>query len=419
MTVVGAQSASALVALFVDAFLFHKLTKNEQGALSSGLAVAAVLLQASDLGLALTTIRLGAHYIAAGRSDLARALFRKTLVARVAFAALVIGGAALFPERISRDVLSMQNGRIVVAVAALGVFGNAIVWWGVDVAQARRAFGSYAVQQIAAALLRGLAVFAAFAWLAGNATSQSAVSILAVIAAGNLAAGIFSLSISCGALRDSGECSAPLQRNEAAHIRLFEFGAYAAVISALTALSANADVFLVQHFLGEEDTAVFACARRLAMALNLLSTAGLTVLLPRASALNSRAECADYVRKAVALGIAAAIFSAGGLALAGGIFVPIFGGPNYTASIPILRWLCVAHGIGMVLTPLMLVLYPLRREGYIVFVNALLLGANVVFGIWLTPSYGLKGAAWALIGARVLMALATGALVFRALRKQR
>ena len=155
------------------------------------------------------------------------------------------------------------------------------------------------------------------------------------------------------------------------------------------------------------------------MALNLLSTAGLTVLLPRASALNSRAECADYVRKAVALGIAAAIFSAGGLALAGGIFVPIFGGPNYTASIPILRWLCVAHGIGMVLTPLMLVLYPLRREGYIVIVNALLLGANVVFGIWLTPSYGLKGAAWALIGARVLMALATGALVCRALREQR
>ena len=417
--VIGAQGVAALIALLIDAFLFRMLAKAEQGALSSGLALSATLLQASDLGLALTTIRIGAKYIAEGRHEKAAALFRAMLAARIVFAILTIAAATIFTGAIARDILSMPSGRDVVACAALGVLGNALVWWGVDVAQARRAFGSYAIQQIAAALAKALAVIAVTVLFLDYFTEHAAVSVLVAIALGNLGAGAFSLFLSRGAERASHAVTdLKMSESEAAHIRLFEFGAYACAVSALTALSANVDVLMVQHFLREEDTAVFACARRLAMALNLLATANITVLLPRAAALDSPAACADYVRKALKAGVALAIVTAGGLALAASIFVPIFGGPKYTASIPILQWLCLAHGIGIVLTPLTLVFYPLRREGMIVFLNALQLGAHVALGVWLTPSFKLEGAAWAMIGAKAAVAMATIFLLVWAFRKE-
>ena len=417
--VIGAQGVAALIALLIDAFLFRTLAKAEQGALSSGLALSATLLQASDLGLALTTIRIGAKYIADGQREKAAALFRATLAARIVFAILAIAAATFFTGAIARDVLSMANGRDVVICAALGVLGNALVWWGVDVAQARRAFKSYAIQQIAAALAKALAVVLVTGLFLNLLTEHAATSILMAIALGNLGAGAFSLFLSRGAVRTT-QTKIALNSGESAstHIRLFEFGAYACAVSALTALSANVDVLMVQHFLREEDTAVFACARRLAMALNLLATASITVLLPRAAALDSPAACAAYVRKALKAGVALAIVTAGGLALAASIFVPLFGGPKYTASIPILQWLCLAHGIGIVLTPLTLVFYPLRREGMLVFLNALQLGAHVALGIWLTPSFKLEGAAWAMIGAKVAVAMATIFLLVWAFKKE-
>jgi O-antigen/teichoic acid export membrane protein len=405
--VIGAQGIAVLIALCVESYLFRELPKAEQGALSSGLALSAVLLQAFDLGLALTTIRVGAKYIAEGRHDKAAQLFRATLAARVVLAGLVILATAIFSNAIARDILSMPDGRRIVTVAALGVMGNAMVWWGVDVAQARRAFESYAIQQIGAAAAKTLAIVLAAVLFVHAFTENAAHTILMAIAVANLGSGLFSIILSRGSLRAvTTATEKPAENETGQRIHLFEFGMYACAVSVLTALSANADVLLVQHYLGVEDTAVFACARRLAMALNLLATASITVLLPRAALLESRAACMAYVRKALTAGLVMAFVAAGGLALAASIFVPLFGGPEYRASIPILQWLCVAHGIGMVLTPLTLVFYPLRQEGILVFLNALQLGAHLVLGIVLTPLFKLEGAAWAMIGSRTVVAIA-------------
>lgn len=405
--VIGAQGVAALLAILVDSFLFRHLPKSEQGALSSGLALSAALLQASDFGLALTTIRVGAKYIAEGRHEKAARLFKSTLIARVGLAALIVGATLLFMGPIARDILSLPHGWNLVILAALGVIGSAIVWWGVDVAQARRAFDSYAIQQIfSAAAKAGAIIFVALFFLR-IFPERAAEKILLAIAVGNLGAGFFSLMASRGALRvPEITSSSATDAASGQPIHLFEFGAYACAVSMLTALSANADVLLVQHYLGVEDTAVFACARRLAMALNLVATASITVLLPRAAALETREACMAYVRKALKAGLAMALVGAGGLALAASVFVPLFAGATYTASVPILQWLCVAHGIGMVLTPLTLVFYPLRREGFLVLLNALQLGAHLLLGIVLTPTFKLQGAAWAMIGSKAVIALA-------------
>jgi len=406
--VIGAQGMSALVALFVGAYLFRTLPKFEQGALASGLALGAGLLQASDLGLALTTIRVGANYIAENHPDKAAKLFRSMLAARVVFAFLTLLLTTFFADRIALTILSMPGGRMIVIGAAMGVLGNAVVWWGVDVAQARRAFGSYSIQQLLSAFSKALVV-AMLIVLGGKMfTENTAVSILVGIAVANVVCGLTSLLLTRDVLVSRKLEVETLDVHIAnTSIRYFEFGAYACAVSVLTALSANADVLLVQHYLKEEDTAVLACARRLAMVLNLIATAGVTILLPRAAALESRDACKAYALKAAKMGFILAVVMAGGLAVAASTLVPIFGGANYTASIPILRWLCLAHGIGMVLTPLMLVFYPLRREGVIVFLCALQLVAQVGLGMLWAPGYRLEGAAWAMVVAKFCVAVAT------------
>ena len=112
-------------------------------------------------------------------------------------------------------------------------------------------------------------------------------------------------------------------------------------------------------------------------------------------------------------GILLGVVTAGGLALSAEILVPLFGGVKYTASIPILRWLCVAHGIGIAGTPLLLVFYPLRREGALVAVYAAGLLALAALGAFWTPAYKLDGAAWAVIAGKFVPVLLAAVFLFR------
>lgn len=417
LVVLGAQGTSALIALGVDAYLFRTLPKAEQGALTAGMSISSMLLQASDLGLALTTIRLGAKHIAEGRADLAAQVFRKTLLARTLCSILLIAFAVIFSGAIARGYsFDTPQSRWLVAAASCGIFGNALAWWGVDVSQARRAFGAYAAQQLAGAALRAAGVAAAFLILAyspnGGDAMGTAITILGAIAATNLIAGFFSLGV------ERRAATVPGILGDAEEPRLFEFGMFACAISVLTALASNADVFLTQHYLGEEETAVFACARRLAMALNLLAVACITVLLPRAAALKTRAECAVYLRKAVKVGVVLAIVTAGGLAFAAEILVPIFGGAKYQASVPILRWLCLAHGIQIAITPILLVFYPLRLERALVSVYLLGLAVLAAAGTRWTPVYQLEGTAWAVVVSKLALLVAGSLVLWRVFRAE-
>lgn len=415
LIVLFAQGTSALIALGIESYLFRALQKNQQGVLQTGLTISALLLQASDLGLALTTIRLGAKHIAEGRPDLAAQVFRKTLRARLYCCTALFALTVTFAAPIAHAYGFVEpDGIALVSAAALGIFGNALVWWGVDVSQARRGFGAYAFQQIAAAILRAAALFAGLIWFMRTSDSTTTpMYILYALAAANLLSGALSLAIEFRSTRVS---STPIEpKNSPASFSL-HFGAFNAAISILTALSTNADVFIVKYFLGEEDTAVFACARRPALVLILLATACITVLLPRAAAITSREACAVYLRKAIPAAAALALVTAGTLALAARIVIPIFGGQLYNDAIPILMWLCLAYGIQIAMTPLLLAHYPLKREAPLVAIQALGLIALAAFGALWTPKAGLEGAAWAVTASRVIMFVAAAFSITLALR---
>ncbi len=419
--VVSAQALGTLIALGVDALLFRTLSMTERGMLSASLALQAVLLLVADLGLSLTTVRVGSEYVAKGMIAEANTVFRRALVNRLLLST-GIGAAAFFlADPLTTFPLNAGNRLMLVWAVAAGIIGTSVIGWAADVAQARRRFGAYFAQQVIAAVFRACIWVAMIYRLSSLDPAQAAPLKAELLLWGLAIASSFAGAICIFLQGDALTPPAPLSAESAAKLdgELSRFGLFAALTVILAGFGDKLEIFLVQHLLGADETAVYDGARRLAMVLPLLTTAIATVLLPRAAALDSLEACKRYVGKAFKVSLPLALVSAGGLALLASVLVPLFWSAKYDASVPALRWLCFGYAFNVLLNPVALVLYPLRREGTLLVLNALSIVLSVVAGYLLIPKYGAIGAAWSVAGVKAVIMLACGGVVIWALKNSR
>jgi len=409
VTVMLAQILAIAIALGLDVLLFRTLPQGERGTLSATLALRNVLLYVADIGLALTTVRVASGYLASGDTTSANAVFRRAFTTRLALASLVLLLAALLAPALTSFPLAAPNRQALVWAAAAGIIGMTLTSWGVDVAQSTRRFGLYLFHHVLEAGLRALTV--ALFILAIQPFACAPENILWVMAAAALVAGLVSTFIH----RDIFKQSAPLPPDSRAalHDQLKSFGRYAGAVALLQIAGGCVELFLLQWQSGPVDTAVFDGARRLASVLPIVGGALTTVLLPRAAALQSTAECAAYVQKSFLASAAMALIFAGGLAACAGVIVPLLWGARYDASIPALRWLCLAYGFSMILNPLSLILFPLKRLSLLVALNAASLLLSLTLGFYFISSQGVAGAVWsAVLSKGISLALFVGAILW-------
>ncbi len=425
--VLAAQGLSVLITLGVDSMLFRTLSVPERGTLSTSLALQAVLLALADMGLSLTTIRVGAEYHSKGLNEEANWVFRRALFTRLALVLIVMGAALLLAPALAQFPLAARDRLQLVWAAAAALAGTSLVAWGADVSQSRRRFDAYFAQQMTAALLRAFLIYAVL-WRI-NPQAQPSVSLsgeplppvtvpsevlLWSIAAASCLAGAFSVIVQRDVLR--GRSALDGARLARLKDELQNFSRYAGASVLLNGIGAYVEIFLLQALLNSAQTAVFDGARKLALILPLLTTALTTVLLPRAAALDSIVACRQYAWKALKVSAPLALLSAGGLAAVAGFAVPLFWGDKYGESIAPLRWLCVGYALNVLLNPLTLVLYPLKREGTIVALNAANLAFSFAAGYLLIPAYGPIGAAWSVLIVKAIIMGLCAVVLYAALR---
>jgi O-antigen/teichoic acid export membrane protein len=412
--VLCAQGLATAIALAMDAILFRTLAPAERGTLSTALALRNVLLYVADMGLALSTVRVASEFFGKGEIDKARTVFRRALGTRVILAIAVAGLAILLSPALARFPLASAARSTLVFACAAALLGMTATSWGVDVAQSTRRFGYFFAHQVVEALLRFAAVVA-FIAIAGKAFELNAESMLWALAVAATLAGFFSVGLQSGDL----PLKTPLDAvsREELYAQLRSFGRYAGAIMLLQTVSPFIELFIVQWQVSPTETAVFDGARRLASILPLLGGALVTVLLPRAALLDSTAACAAYVRKSLLASAAMAVVFAGGLALASGIIVPLLWGSRYDASIPALRWLCLAHAFSIVINPLALVFFPLKRLGLLLALNLAGIVLQIALGLWLIPQSGAMGAAWSTLAAKVAMIILFSLAMMIALKR--
>jgi len=417
MLVLVAQGVGTAIALATDALLFRRLSLPERGFFSAALALQSVLLILCDLGVSLTTVRVGAEYYARGLVQEAHLVFRRALVTRIILGFGVAALAFFFSHALVEYPLHAGKRMALVWSAASAIVGISMIAWGVDVAQARRKFGNYLATQLAAAVIRGWILITMITRMsspdADTLSSASADMLMWGVAAAACLAGILSVVMQREVL-ESPKISDT--SHDAVLAELSRFSGYAAATVVLAGLGGYVELLLIQPMLGAESTAVYDGARRLAMLLPLISTATTTVLLPRAAALNSIQACQEYSAKALRVSLPLAFAAAGGLAVLGSVLVPLFWGDKYDASIPLLRWLCFGFFFNVLFNPLSLVLYPLRRENLLLGLNALSIVLSLALGFLLIPRFGPSGAAWSVAAVKVLVMLLCGVAVWWSLK---
>ena len=95
----------------------------------------------------------------------------------------------------------------------------------------------------------------------------------------------------------------------------------------------------------------------------------------------------------------------GGVAfIAGRPFVRFVFGENFEqagAALVILAWAILPGGMRGLIT---LRLYAYQREWWVNIVTGLALIMQVILGLWLIGEYGIRGAAWTIVGAEILLA---------------
>ena len=405
----AAQGVATAISLGVDMLLFRRLYASERGTLTAALGLRSVFLAVADVGLALTTVRVASEYVAKGMKDEANLIFRRALFTRLVLALLVFLLAAVLSPLLAGFPLAAANRNGLVYASAAALAGLTAISWGVDVARSCRRFGMFFAHQVGDAALKAVAVGAVFLCVSGSIVQSELV--LWFMAAGATLAGIFSIFIQRSDLTRPRALTPESAR--IVNARLSSFNRYGSAIALLFSLNGLIEVFLIQYLKGGNETAIFEGARRLALILPLIGATLSTIFLPRAATLNSVEACSDYLRKAFKVSVLLALFSAGGLAALSDFIVPMLWGDRYIRSIPALHWLCLAYGLAMVINPLILVLYPLRREGVVVF----LYGANAILsilaGLWLIPDRGALGAAWSsLLVSAIMVLLYATALIF-------
>jgi O-antigen/teichoic acid export membrane protein len=185
---------------------------------------------------------------------------------------------------------------------------------------------------------------------------------------------------------------------------LFSFGRWAATSSMGAIIAAQADLIILGRLLEPAAVGIYSVAVTLAMRLDTLNQSIFTVLMPRASRLQSSQEVRSYMRRTFAV----TSLLAGGVALVALVvqpFIVLLYGPAYAESAGLFLVLSVVVVLDLVVTPLLLAAFPLNKPRILAAVEWIRVGVIVGTGWALVGALGTLGAALARILSRIVSAV--------------
>jgi O-antigen/teichoic acid export membrane protein len=166
-----------------------------------------------------------------------------------------------------------------------------------------------------------------------------------------------------------------------------------------------------------EDTGYYAVALNLALRAGVITQTLLTVLLPQASSLTTRAQIRNYVRQSIgrSLGLTSLLLLT--VPFAKPFILLVYGG-EFSPSISVYYLLLGITIFDAVVSPLLLLAFPLNMPKAIAAGNFVRLSTMLLFSGLLIPSWGMYGAAIAKLAAKLLGAALLGSMIYLRQRRQ-
>lgn len=184
---------------------------------------------------------------------------------------------------------------------------------------------------------------------------------------------------------------------------LVRFSKWTIVSSLFFVLQANLGVPALGYLANAHEAGIFAAGMSLLLIIDQLTVAILTVQLPAVSKVVNALGYRKYVGRTLPLSLVAALLLSPLIFLARPIIILIYG-EAYEAAVGVFEILVGGFLATLVTHPLHLVFLSMNRPQIYTATTALSLSAWIAFALYLIPSLGAEGAAWASLVARLIQA---------------
>lgn len=173
---------------------------------------------------------------------------------------------------------------------------------------------------------------------------------------------------------------------------LFHVSKWIAISVVANAIIGQADILMTRSLGGADELARLAGAQRLASVIGILTMSLVSVLLPKVASMNTKEELNFFYRKSLLFVIPLSLLILFFIPISKFV-IPIILGTKYISSIDVFNVYMIGNAIGIVVTPVSLVLYKLNKENIFALLNVLQMIACVCGNYLLIPQIGALGAA--------------------------
>ncbi len=392
LTVFGGNVGATLLGFVTNIWAMHALGPEQYGVLSVALVVLYVVWQFTGKGLDQTAVCLGR---AAGDAQVHAQVFGTACGLKLASCALLLVLGLGLAGPLTRVLVSGSASAVPVMLAFVGATG-ASLWGFVSAAlQSESRFGPYALVQVTsgAVKLAGMACAAAVGALGVN-------SLMLATAAGFFGAAALGVWL--------GPRYAWRPRWDTATVpAMLRFARWTVLSSVFYLLYSRLDVLLLGRMCGGPPVGVYAAALALIQVVDLVTASAVTVFLPGFSSETAPGALRAQVRRALTSSLLLALPLAPGYFLIDpGVSVLVrIVGPGYAGIAPLLKIMYFGVLFAMVTHPLHILYYARGKPHLLTALDGVML-LLIAGGHYVAIAQaGPLGAAWVVLGARVLLGL--------------
>lgn len=194
--------------------------------------------------------------------------------------------------------------------------------------------------------------------------------------------------------------------------KIFVFARWIALSGAINGIIGQTDILMTKSMLGSEDLGILVGGQKLSSPFILITSALVSMLLPKISSLSTFKELNFIFRKS--------LYAIPIILVALLVFVPLapyiidlFLGAKYQLSSKVFQIYLCSFLIGLYITPVSTILYKLNMEFTFFILNIIQLFLNIGLNSFLIPKYGPSGAAMATLCTGMFAVFFTLALIIK------
>jgi len=194
------------------------------------------------------------------------------------------------------------------------------------------------------------------------------------------------------------------QEEKEAVVEIFHYSKWIFLSYVATSIGGNMDTFLISHYKGSAAVGIYTAGQQLVTVMPMIISAISTVILPKLTQLETRAEYEKIVVKLLVGMAAIALVLSPGI-IFGQIPIKLIFGNRFLASIGIFKIFLTAYLVALFSNTIAVVLYARSRHKILTYLNYGSLVLSFIAYIILIPRFGAAGAAFTFLVANVIAAI--------------